>query len=227
MPSKLFEHLRNAGDPRCVINAAIPSYSLFQAVARFEYEVLGRFKIDSVYLQIYEPVWQFLQFGANWRPYMDFTTVPSWLTVQQPEYIASIAIARNALIHFGVLAKHTNFNSADRHSLDMYRLEIRRKLEHLHDLIVQANVKQLIVAPVTVPSGAYQQLREEHRIAIEAINDELRQFARRHEDTTFLDTIGLLKSYPDVDMFVDNCCHMTERGNDLVAGELTKILTRK
>jgi len=109
----------------------------------------------------------------------------------------------------------------------MYRLEIRRKLEHLHDLIVQANVKQLIVAPVTVRSGAYQQLREEHRIAIEAINDQLRQFARRHEDTTFLDMIGLLKSYPDAAMFVDKCCHLTERGNDLVARELIKILTRK
>jgi len=227
MPSKLFEHLRNAGDPRCVINAAIPSYSLFQAVARFEYEILGKFKIDSVYLQIYEPVWQFLRFGAKWRPDMDSTTVPSYILVQKPEYIASIAIARNALIHFGVLARYDNFNSADRHSLDMYRLEIRRKLEHLHDLIVQANVKQLIVAPVTVPSGAYQQLREEHRIAIEAINDQLRQFARRHEDTTFLDMIGLLKSYPDAAMFVDKCCHLTERGNDLVARELIKILTRK
>ena len=158
---------------------------------------------------------------------MDFATMPLWLSVQKPEYIASIAIARNALIHFGVLARDEHFNSADRHSLDIYRLEIRRTLEYLHDLIVQANVKQLIVAPVTIPSFTDQHSSEEHRIAIEAINDELRQFARRHEDTTFLDTIGLLKSYPDADMFIDACCHMTERGNDLVAGELTKILTRK
>ena len=232
IPSKLFELLRNANDPRCVVNAAIPSYSLFQAVARFEYEIMGKFKIDSVYLQIYDPVRQFVRFGAKWRPDMDFTTEPAGALIKQkPEYIASIAVARNALVQFGVLARYNyyyeNFNSADKHSLDGYRLEIRRKLEHLHDLTVQADVKQLIVAPVTVPSGAYQQLREEDRIAIEAINDQLRQFAKRHEDTTFLDTIGLLKSYPDVDMFLDECCHMTERGNDLVAGELTKILIRK
>jgi hypothetical protein len=103
----------------------------------------------------------------------------------------------------------------------MYRLEIQRELEHLHDLIFQAYVKQLIVAPVTVPFGAYQQLFEEYRISIEALNDHLRQFAGRHEDATFLDTIGLLKAIRTPQ------CSSTERGNDLVARELIKILTRK
>ena len=66
MPSKLFDRLQNANDPRCVINAAIPSYSLFQAVARFEREILDKFKIDPVYVQIYDPVSQFVLF---WSPY--------------------------------------------------------------------------------------------------------------------------------------------------------------
>jgi hypothetical protein len=231
MPSKVFEHLQKTNDPRCVINAAIPSYSLFEAVARFEREILGKFKIASVYLQIYDPVTQFVRFGAQWTPDKDWITEPAFPD-EKRKYVASIAIILNALRHFGVLNESEynyfeNIKPIDQRSLDRYRLEIRRELEHLHDIVVQANVKQLIVAPVTVPSSAYQQLPEQYRIAIEAINDELSKFAGRHEDTTFLDTIRLLKGYPDDDVFVDTCCHLTERGNDLVAEQLIKILIRK
>ena len=136
-------------------------------------------------------------------------------------YIASIAIVRKA---FKALKdKRVNI---DQLTLDRYRLEIRRELQHLNDLVMRANVKQVIVAPVTIPSAVYRQRSNEHRIAVEALNDELRQFAGRQERTTFFDTIRLLESHPDADMFLDSCCHLTERGNDLVAGELTKILTR-
>jgi hypothetical protein len=232
MPSKLFARLQNANNPRCVINAAIPSYSLFQAVARFEIEILNKFKIDSVYLQIYDPVSQFVRFGAQWRPDMDWTTEPVAFVNPKREYIASIAIVRNALRHFGVLQRSgseyfENVKPADRRSLDRYRLEIRGELERLPDLIVKANVKQLIVTPVTVPADAYERLSEGYRIAIEAINDELMQFAARHKDTSFADSIAFLKGYPVTDVFVDDCCHLSERGNDIVAEQLIKILTRK
>jgi hypothetical protein len=220
MPSKLFEHLQKANDPRCVINAAIPSYSLFQAVARFEREILGKFKVDVLYLQIFDPATQFARFGAEWQPEIDWTT-ESVLVKKKWEPVASVELVREALRHFDVL------NSVDERSLTRYRLEIRRELERLHDMAVQADVKQLIVAPVTVPSSSYQRWRGAIRAAIDAINDELRQFAGRHEDTTFLDTIGLMKSYPENDMFVDKCCHLTERGNDLVAEQILRILNSK
>jgi hypothetical protein len=216
---------------RCVINAAIPSYSLFQAVARFEREILGKFKIDSVYLQIYDPVTQFVRFGAQWTPEMDWTTEPatkSWEPKRQ--YIASIAIIRKTLFRFGVLKMSEptleDIKPVDERTLERYRVEIRRELEHLHDIIVQAHVKRLVVAPVTVPSGAYQQLSKEYRIAIEAMNDELKEFATRNDNTTFFDTARLLKSHPDSEMFIDECCHLTELGSDLVAEGLIKILNR-
>ena len=224
MPSKLFEHLQRENDGRCVINAAIPAYSLFQAVARLEHEILRKFKIDSVYLQIYDPVKHFARFGAQWTPEMDWNTEPvlpgdPW--VQKREYVASIQIVRKALFRFGV--SETNL---DERALDRYRGEIRRELEHLHDIAVQARVKRLIVAPVTVPSGTYEQLPEIHRIALKALNDELKQFATSNEKTTFFDTGEVLKSHPDSKMFIDQCCHLTELGNDFVAEKLIKILSR-
>jgi hypothetical protein len=198
-------------------------------VARFEREILGKFKIDSVYLQIYDPVGSFVNFGSQWTPEMDWTNagVPG---EPKREYIASIAIIRNALFHFGVLKKSDpSFEATapgDDSMLERYRVEIRRELKHLYDIIVQAHVKRLVVAPITVPPGAYQQLPKKWRIALEALNDELKEFATRNENTTFFDTVGLLKSYPDSEVFVDECCHLTERGNDLVAEGLIKILNR-
>jgi hypothetical protein len=220
MPSKLFEHLQKANDPRCVINAAIPSYSLFQAVARFEREIVGKFKTDALYLQIIDPALQFARFGAQWRPDIDWTTERT-VVKQRSDKIASIAIVRDVLRHFEVL------KAVDQDSLDRYRLEIRRELERLHDMAVQADVKQLVVAPVTVPASSYRQYPEQVQIAFDAINDEFSKFAGRHQDTTFLDTIKLLRSYPNDEIFLDRCCHLTERGNDVVAEQLTKILIRK
>jgi hypothetical protein len=229
MPSKLFEYLQKAKDPRCVINAAIPAYSLFQAVARFERET-GKFKSDTVYLQIYDPVFGFVHFGAQWRPEIDWSTEPATSSIP---YVASAAIVENALRHFGLMKSFRYDDyfyekpvALDQPSLDRFRLEIRKELEHLHDILVQANVKRLIVAPVTVPSNDYLGLAEEYRIAIEALNDEFRKFAERHHDTTFLDTIGLLKSYPDQDVFVDHCCHLNERGNEIVAEQIFEILQK-
>jgi hypothetical protein len=217
--SKLFERLQQANDPRCVINAALPSYSLFQAVARFEHEIQGKFRIDALYLQFIDPAIQFARLGAQWNPDRDWSTEQAAVQ-QKSETIASIALVRDALRHFGWLKK------LDQPALDRYRLEIRRELEHLHDMAAQAGVKQLVVAPITVPSSSFQRYSEEFRDVIEATNDELSRLSARHQDTVFVDTIGLMKRFPENDVFVDKCCHLSERGNDLVAEQLMKILVR-
>jgi len=54
----------------------------------------------------------------------------------------------------------------------------------------------------------------------------LKQFATSNEKTTFFDTGEVLKSHPDSKMFIDQCCHLTELGNDFVAEKLIKILSR-
>jgi hypothetical protein len=227
MPSKLFEYLQKANDPRCVINAAIPAYSLFQAVARFEREISGKFKGDSVYLQIYDPVFSFGHFGAQWRPDIDRFTEPA---ISSIPYVASSAIIEKALRHFGLLEYRYGSDFVaplNQPSLARFHLEIRKELEHLHDILVQAKVTKLIVAPITVPSSSYLRLPEQFRVAIEALNNEFRKFAERHHDTTFfLDTIVLLKGYPEHEVFLDRCCHLSERGNDIVAEQIFEILRK-
>lgn len=217
MPSKLFERLQKANDVRCVINAAIPSYSLFQAVARFEHEIAGKFNISALYLQFFDPATQFSRLGADWRPEVDWTT-EAVLVKKKWQPIASVELIRDQLLRLDVITP------IDEQSLNRYRLEIRQALERLHDLAVRAGVKQLIVAPITVPYSSYQRWPPALRSAIDAANDESKQFSVRHADTSFLDTIGLLRDYPEDDVFVDKCCHMTERGNDLVAEQVQRLI---
>jgi hypothetical protein len=35
-----------------------------------------------------------------------------------------------------------------------------------------------------------------------------------------------VESYPDQDLFIDNCCHLTARGNDVVAELIFEILRK-
>jgi hypothetical protein len=235
MPSKVFDRMRREGDSRCVINAAIPSYSLFQAVARFEREIVGKIKIDVVYLQIFDPVTQLMLLGPYWKPDVDWTTQSSFFKHEEEfplfRYSASAAIIQNALYHFGWQTRFDTrfdtaeiFTPADRDTTARFRLAVRRELDHVHALTVRGGARELILAPLTMRS--YRNIPAERRFAIEALNDELRQFASTHSDTIYFDTIKLLEKEPESKVFVDNCCHLSERGNDVVAEHLVQLLDK-
>ena len=51
-----------------VVNAALPSYALAQAVARYAHEIHGRMVVDTVYLQIYDPASQLALRGPVGSP---------------------------------------------------------------------------------------------------------------------------------------------------------------
>jgi hypothetical protein len=223
MPSKFFDRMRIAGTPRCVVNAAIPSYSLFQAVARLELEILGKIKADVVYLQVYDPVWHFVVFGPRWKPESDWTTAPVLPRIELPlsRYSASIAILQRAMDRVDDVEL---FPPVDSKSMMQFRLAIRGELGHLHNVILRAGVRQLIVAPLTVPPSSYGSLSGGHRLVVDALNDELHQFAAANQDTIFADTIEWLNKIPESEVFIDACCHLSERANDVIAEHLVQLL---
>jgi hypothetical protein len=229
MPSKLFDRMRAAGTPRCVVNAAIPSYSLFQAVARLELEILNKVKVDVVYLQIYDPVWQFMTFGPQWKPELDWTTAPilfdTRIELPFSRYSASVAILQRALDHWWNRVNGGElFPPIDYKSMTRFRLAIRDELGHLHNLIHSRKIKQLIVAPLTIPPNSYGTLPAGPRLVVDALNDELRHFAVTNHDTDFADTIEWVKEMPESQIFIDDCCHLSEQGNDLIAKHLVELL---
>ena len=60
-----------------VINGAIPSYSSAQKVLRLETEFAALTNISHTYLQIYDPVSQYVLYGSRWSEDDNWTTEPT------------------------------------------------------------------------------------------------------------------------------------------------------
>jgi hypothetical protein len=230
MPSKVFDRLRTKEDSRCVINAAISSYSLFQAVARYEHEIRSKMKADIVYLQIYDPLSHLLELGPRWQADADWATLlaPNYRSLAQ--YSAAVKIVQSMPRRLGLDWDWDSpdyvevYSRADSETTARFRTTVRTELERLHDMIVADGVRRLIVAPVTVPESSRKKMSNDARFALDVLNSELHSFATAHEDTIYIDTIELLKKYPESEVFIDKCCHLTERGNDIVAEYLMHLL---
>jgi hypothetical protein len=220
LPSKVFDRMQRKGDNRCVINAAIPGFTLFQTIARFEQEIVGKFNAEVVYLQVYDPVSSVVLYGSRWEQHLD------WITPIPIHYSASVAIAERALQKMGwepTSSETERFVTSDIETLNRFRQSVRASLNHLDSLVKQQGIKQLIIAPLTVPHGAYSGLSEGRRTVIEAFNGELHSFAE-DSNISFVDTIALLRHFLDVDVFHDDCCHLNKLGNDIVAGKVLEII---
>src|SRR5262249_52985582 len=76
LPSQFFERLQEHSISLGVVNAALPSYALAQAVARYEREIYGRMVVDTVYLQIYDPASQLAARGSRWQPSDNWMNYP-------------------------------------------------------------------------------------------------------------------------------------------------------
>jgi hypothetical protein len=239
MASRLFDRLQAKGDPRGAVNAAIPSYTLIQTAARYEIQVHGRLKVDSVYLQIYNPVNQLLLRGHSWRPSDTWANVDVIGYEQKPfflsEYSATSAILENGAYRFlGDQIAKTIFgppapykevlNPDDSALLDQFRREVRAELERLHEMILADGSHKLVVAPITVRKSAREAYSAARRVAVQALNDELRRFAAAHGDVAYLDAVAVLDKLPEDDVFVDECCHLTRQGNDIIAEQLLPLL---
>src|SRR5262245_2926443 len=57
-----------------VINAAVPSFSLYQTVKRFEFDILPRWPVALGIVQVYDPVGQFVSWGRQWHEKMSWSS---------------------------------------------------------------------------------------------------------------------------------------------------------
>jgi hypothetical protein len=235
LPSKLFNRIKALGDPRCVFNAAIPSYALSQTIARFEIEIYKKFNVQTLYLQLLDPTSQLLALGAKWQPEVNWTNFPAYgLNLQSSSwsrYSATLTILDNAMRSLGWRSSQAGFveefSPDDEVTLKRFEQFIRGELERLHTLAIEAGVRRLILASFAAPREARKAkwYSKGRHVAIAAYNSQLRDFAATHPDTRYLDTQVLLDKYPDDEVYVDSCCHLTERGNDILAQAVVPLIT--
>jgi hypothetical protein len=214
-----------------VVNAAIPSYSLAQAVARFSVEFRS-LKPSLAYLQIYDPASQYAQYGANWDEEDNWTNYP-----QKASRLCRLWPARlSAHLDFFRLTDslyyriacttenraNTIFRDFTAASDARFGAHIRSQIAELVHALPEGS--KLVVAPITPPPESVRnELNARYRHAIEAANSELQQSAL-DLGQTFLDTRAVVTDGND---FIDKCCHLSPQGAEKVAASLESVVGKK
>lgn len=230
LPSKVSERLGQTGRTEGVINAAIPSYALRQAVARYELEILGKIRAKIVYIQIYDPVSQLVLLGPSWQPDANWTT---YSRIQKPpkkhlpgaQWSALIAIFDRAIQRMASPAA-ADFGevSVDQMTAQRFQADIQTQLAKLYSLTVEKGVERLIVAPLVAPKSSRETFSPPRRQAVDLLNTELQRFAQSKPKVIFADLTKVLDKYPEEEVFIDKCCHLSEHGNEVVADYLMPLL---
>jgi len=218
VPSKLQEIFWRQGDLRGVINAALPSYSLDQAVHRYKYELAGHYNIEVVILQIYDPVSQFVQLGRDWDVTKNWATYP-----QRKETFPFLRYS--SLWHLLYYLRDTynrridRLDGKDEIAIKTYIASINASLETLR-AETEGRVKRVIILPTTLSPNTWASISEPHRVAITVLNNTMRDFSQKHAYMQFVDTNELFASDKDRTAFIDDCCHLSSEGAARVANLL-------
>lgn len=217
-----------------VINAAIPSYSLYQAIKRYEYELHGKFPVKYIILQIYDPVAQFLIWGRKWNKQMCWTSKDSMIvardiTKQRKPRLFFLHKYSSIYHAINVLNKKLKRKQEQASLLDIndteafsfFEQENFSVLENFYNLLKEEEIT-LIILPVnpthgisiektkiTSNSGAQE---EKEAMVIAELNRILEKFASLHKNVYFFDLVPYFDKIGREGLFIDDCCHLSEKG---------------
>lgn len=207
-----------------VLNGAIPSYSLQQAVSRFKHEFSNLENVQYVYLQIYDPVSQYAILGANWRESDNWTNFQN----RKNDLCSLIKVAKYSNFIFLVNKLYKTLLGSDcGYTPSTHDSDVRLK-KHIFSQIrmlrsLTSDETKVIVAPVTPSPSGLNSLPEQYHEAYFKVNEALKD-ASKAFGLIFLDTNDILDSQ---DYFVDQCCHLSRTGAEKVANELVDIIDQK
>jgi hypothetical protein len=199
-----------------VINGAFPSYSLKQAVARFEIEFSRKANLRYVYVQIYDPVSQYVELGREWTEDDNWTTNPKRTRsvsliprIEVPFYGEPFVTMLLFRIERRIRPMQPPWISPTAESEKRFREHVERQVLLLNSMVTGAGAR-LIVAPATVPPYEWLRLPAPYRETIDLLNREL-QAAADKAGAIFLDTRRLFDAASTGD-FIDDCCHLSASG---------------
>lgn len=236
IPSIFYNLMKKEGYVKYgVINAAIPSYSLYQAIKRYEYEIGGKFPVKYIILQVYDPVSQFLIWGNKWDKKMCWTSKDMVLSTKaisgENKYnFVTELIRRYSFIYHIIYKTKLKFkkihNSVlllkrDKENFSFFEKENLSVLNDFYSLLKRNNIT-LFILPVnpTKPLSNYSAAEIKYLDAeskalltiIEWFNQILREFTATHKDVYYLDIISYFDKIGRDALFIDNCCHLSAYG---------------
>lgn len=218
VPAK-FSALLQSGQPEPpygVINAAIPSYALYQAIQRYQHEIHGQLPVKYVILQTYDPVSQFERFGRGWNRNLNWYTQKS---ATEPAFVFLKYSALYWLFSAGrrvLTGQEMALDVHDELAIEQFKAENIAALAELYASL-QEDKASLILLPATVPQAEKLQKRETRQVAIATFNQLLQTYAASQPDVYFFDVESYLYQFDEAEVFLDKCCHLTKIGSALQA----------
>lgn len=202
-----------------VINAALPSYSLHQAISRYDIEVAPKVNAGLVVLQIYDPATQFSLFGREWRPEDNWSTQNQKLErirykrtglARALDY-SSIAFAYRLVVpKNGRDPRLTHaLDPADHATIEAFETRVSSELRAFAGRLAQQG-SHLIVLPV-VPNNPTA-LPKRLAVATAALNRGLRAGVDGVANAAFVDVAPALYAAAMDRVFIDDCCHLSPDG---------------
>lgn len=226
IPCKVEQLLREKHKSQRVINAAIPSYSLDQAVERYRIEIANSFKVNTLIVQTYDPISAFAFLGRDWKVSSNWTTLSpvyqmSPLRYECYRYSIIYHILDKTLFRRSQEALDVN----DMMSRDYYSQAVVGSLNRLNTYA--AGVKKIVLISPVITSKKWAELSPQHRYAIALTKDILKSFAMKNRRFIFIDAMEYLWKYNDDEgLFVDSCCHVSESGAQVEAELIVEHLER-
>lgn len=224
VPNKLNEILLSEGIDIGIINAAIPSYSLDQAVHRYKYEIANNFPVSVIILQIYAPVPQFALYPKEWNSSYNWTTEPLHLG-RFENYPSLVHYSSLGFLYwkYGYLRYFRKpAGEITSEAIDRYRKSITASLEILLNEIHGS--AKLLLLPVNAPKNSRETFSDNHKTAIRELNSTFLRFSNNRDRVFYLDIISSFDDHHDELLFIDSCCHLSSEGAEIQAQQIYQKL---
>lgn len=212
-----------------VINAAVPSYSLDQAVYHYIYDIKDKFPVSHIILQIYDPAANFYILGKEW----DVTR--NWYTGAAQSKIGFIRKYTNSPLRYSSLfylywrfsgayfVSSVNLEPVGKQDVERYKASIIRSLDTL--LTHTSNVNRIILLPINRPKSVMEILTPTEKDPIDILNELFQMYASTHPKVEFIDIREAFQNEDEEKIFIDTCCHLSAYGSYLQAKFLVNHLT--
>jgi len=212
-----------------IINAALPSYTLHQALARYEMEIHNRFKTGVLIVQVYDPASQFAIWGRQWSPEISWASDNRKFSRRHVQVRNSPLLRYSSLLFLLVPRRDERgrvelaLTPDDTVAVSRFRGEVVAALELLHSL---ANAP-LVLLPINLTEHARTTYPTSHLFAVNTFNGILESFDASHNDAYFFDVAAHFSEIGEEGLFSDDCCHLTAEGNRVQAEFLVEEMRRR
>lgn len=216
VPSRFASLMSSEGKKVGVINAALSSYSLNQAVYHYIYDVENKFPVSSIVLETYDPAENFFRLGHDWDVSKNWVSTSGDRRIGEIMHYSNSSLSYSSLYYIfwrysGIYFKPANMTHYTNADLQNYRESIVKSLDLL--LEHSKNVDQIILLPIAKPKKVYEGITLYEKEPIEVLNDVFVKYAASHPKVKFLDTRLEFQKYSDDEIYIDVCCHLTDKGS--------------